>query len=69
MITSLSSLSKSAATDTLAWEARTRGIESIRRLCEEAIDHDEGWQSFRNLVEYQLKTEQVFIDIAKKDQR
>lgn len=44
------------------------GILSIRRLCDEAIDHKMGWQSFRSMIEHRLNLETEFIEIERENQ-
>jgi len=44
--------------------ATITGIKEIRYLCDEAIDHGTGWQSFRTMIEHRLEIEGAFVGIA-----
>lgn len=48
--------------------ATTTGILAVKRLCEEAIDHEMGWESFAEMIRHKLDTETQFIELAKEDE-
>lgn len=39
-------------------------IKSVRRLCDEALDHGTSWSMFKQLVQSRLENEEQFIEMA-----